>query len=254
MGVKQSIGTGNFNAAGTWDAGVPGTGDVAWINAGHVVTLTAGPQVLGIVLNGGTLRMYFDITIDDAAGAGILIKNVNSGGIEHNGVANAWRIFKSVHTGPNIVYPWTISVEAVTGTDLRNLDFSVINFEGNLFYLGNSTFSIAFNTPSLKDYLVCDNVNPPMRESALIEKPIRGRTSGRLYTGYYSAASMQISGSCKFTSALPQYIDYLQRTGMRLSFFSRYWHLPKCRIDGKPIFTSVKGEYLSWSLVLREDV
>jgi hypothetical protein len=65
---------------------------------------------------------------------------------------------------------------------------------------------------------------------------------------------MVISGSCRYDSAFPNRIDDIQKSGQRIAFFSRYWHMPQCRIDGKPIFTQRKGQYIDWSIVLREDV
>jgi len=38
----ESIGSGDWDNAGTWDSGVPGAGDTVTIKAGHTVTITAG--------------------------------------------------------------------------------------------------------------------------------------------------------------------------------------------------------------------
>jgi hypothetical protein len=208
---------------------------------------------MGWVMNGGWLVFNADFTYTDTPSAGFSITDVNSGGILSNGAPNAWRKFKSASSSPS--NPWTPEVIPITGYDSRFLQFDYIEFRGCKYYLGNTNYYIYLNDPALNEYLITEIINPAMRENRLAEHPIKGRTSAIVFPLNTSARSMTVSGRCKYTAGLSFKLDQIIGNGKRIAFFSRFWHLPKCWIDGRPIINSSKNaEILAWNLVLREDV
>ncbi len=53
--TRTSVGTGNWNNGGTWDTGIPGSGDVAIIAQGDTVTLTATTTITTLVMQGNAV-------------------------------------------------------------------------------------------------------------------------------------------------------------------------------------------------------
>ena len=254
MGTILSAGTGNHNVGGTWVGGVaPGASDFASIEVGHVVTVVADWTVKGIIYNGGSLVRNYDIIISDASGAGLTFNAVNSGGDSSNGTAASPRKIKSAAAIPTKpTYPWSISMAKIAATDSRSFNFKYTEFQGNKFYIGNSSNYAHMNDSSNPNIITCNVVNPYSRENGLTENRVRRRT-GRIYNGSMGAASMTITGLCRDDSYFYYIIDDIIKSGERIAFFSQFVHLPKCKIDGKPLFQSKGGRDLSFNIMLLED-
>ena len=256
MGTILSQASGNWATGATWALGVaPGSSDFGQIEAGHTVTVAAEPTCRGFIMNGGILVLNYDFKITDGSGNGVTINDINSGGISSNGTAAAPRYIKSAASDPTKpTYPWTFTVKHVDGADARSLDFRFIILQGNKYYLGNDTNSLQTNDWTNPDRIFISKVVPHARETKLRENEIRGRNAGLVYHDSLSAASMSISGTFSDESFLPTVIDNIQKSKERISFFSYMWHLPKCQIDGKPIYSPKGGKFTDFTVMLREDV
>jgi hypothetical protein len=256
MTIILSQASGNWATGATWAGGVaPGTGDFGKIEVGHTVTVAAEPTARGFILNGGTLVLNYDFKITDGIGNGIWINDTNSGGISSNGTAATPRYIKSAATDPTKpTYPWEFTVANVTGADARSLDFRYIILQGNKYYLGNTNNNLQSNDWTNPDRIFISRIVPHARETRLSENEIRGRNAGLVYHNTLSAASMSISGDFSEESFLPTIIDNIQKSKQRIAFFSYMWHLPKCQIDGKPVYGPKGGKMIDFTIILREDV
>jgi len=255
MALILSQTTGQANVGSTWVGGVvPGENDYAQAEATHVITITAEWLVKGLYYNGGSYIQEADVIIKDVAGAGIVVTNVNSGG--HSSIATAAAPLKIRSSSTNPTKPsnpWTFNVDQIDGTDLRILNFNYIELQGNKYYLGNGHYYAHMNDRTDPDKITVRSVSPPSRDNALVENRIMERPS-RVYDGSLGAASIIIAGSCRDDSWFPLVVDEIIKSRQRISFFSQFFHLPHCKIDGKPAFTAKGGRYCDFTITLLEDV
>ena len=248
MATITSVGDGNWSAAGTWDVRVPLNDDDAVVV--HDVTFDAADQVKTVLVKtDGKLILNANLTFTDSSGCGLTIED--DGNFSSNGTAAVPRKILS-KGGDTPTYKWAISVEDVVGTDSRTLDFDYVEFEGFKPYLGNDDNSVLFNTGTATDPII-SSVTPPASLPRLVEHPIDGRDAGRVYRRGRDARVITISGSCRLDSWVPQQIDDMEKTGKRISLFTRHDHFPKCKLE-RPSFGRPVGTYLPFSITVREDI
>jgi hypothetical protein len=155
---------------------------MAYIETG-TVTMEAAKTVKALILGKsgatGALLMNYDVTFDDASGAGLTIMAASGFSFTTNATAAAPRIFKSASTSP--INPWTITYEKEdTVPDDRTLNFAFVKMLGNLWYVGNSTYYVNFNAGTL-DAPFIRSITPLSRAGKLDNHFIEGRTTSRVY-------------------------------------------------------------------------
>jgi len=248
MATVTSANDGDWDTAGTWDSGVPGDNDDVVIN-GHDVGFDVADQCKSLTVKGdGKFTLEEDLTFTDASGAGLTIED--DGNFDTDATASTPRKIKSASSTPT--NKWSISVEDVVGTDSRTLNFDYVKFEGNKFYLGNDDYNVEMNTGSEDDPIV-SAVTPPLRVPRLVEHEVEDRDYGRVYRAGASAAVLTITGTCKATSWLALYLDQMEKSGKRISFFSQRYHLPRCRVERPSFVPTAGGFYEHFTVTLRQD-
>jgi hypothetical protein len=248
MATVTSVGSGAWETAGTWDIGVPGDNDEAIIAAGHTVTLGVADQCHSLTVN-GTFVQNADLTFTDSASCRIIFNTAS--GYSNNGTQAAPRIIKSASANPT--YPWYITCYDVTGADSRTLTFTYIEFQGAEMVLGNDGTYQWFNGPATNEPIITQ-VTPSGKVPSLIEHGILGRTSGRVYPRAIASSSLTVSGTASKDAHLPSKIDAIIATKQRISLFTRYHHLPKCRIEREPQYRDRGGNFIEFTISVREDV
>ncbi len=260
MATILSAGTGAWGSGATWVGGVmPGNGDRGSIEVGHTVTIYSASQALGITVNGGHIVFENNFTFTDAPYAGLIINPVATSAVTSNGTAAAPRILTSSSVNP--MNPWTIMAYSMAGFDSRTLDFDFMEMRGNLWFLGygppggGSIIGLYFNNPNISTGSWMNVVPPVGRDPVLIEHPIDGRSTSRIYQRGSHAGAITIAGFIPIASWDYITIRKLQESNQRLSLFTRYHHYPKLRFDGKPRFDPKPGFlYVPFSISLVEDL
>ena len=263
MASRYSVATGNKSSTAVWSAtsggapgaSVPGTGDTAYIETGTVTVDSAWPLkalVLGKSGATGALVMNYDVTFDDASGAGLTIKAASGFSFTTNATAAAPRLFKSASSSPT--NPWTISYEKQDAVpDDRTLDFDFVYMTGNLWMIGNSTYYVNFNAGTT-DAPFLRSVTPVSRDTALDNHFIEGRATSRIYNRGTWAGVATASGRLAWSGFAWQTLLELCASGQRFACFSKYVHLPHCRFDQQPRFKPKPGSlYLDVDMTLIED-
>jgi len=253
---SNGTGGGTFSVGASWSGGVvPGTGDTAYIDAGDTITLTDSRQLKQLYLNGGSFVLNYDLLLDDASGAGINIGSTNSGGFSSNGAYGSPRAIKSASSNPDQpTNPWSIQYQYVIGQDDRSLNFDYVEFKGNKHYLGNTNYQIYLNDSTDPDKITAPFISAPMPGSGLLENPVPGRGSSIVYPRSVTACRMSLSGDYRKDSHFSTILKLLIRSKTRIAFFSKFYHMPKCYIDGSPTITPKGGLYNGYSINLVEDI
>ena len=250
MAAISSTQNGNYSTGATWVGGVaPVTTDDATVL--HDVTVTGGTAAAKTITvkTNGELIQEDTIEFDDTAGAGLTIED--DGNYSNNGSASSPVTIQSAG-GDTPTNRWDINVEDVVGTDSRTLGFTYVEFVGGLFYLGNDNNSIDFNGGADDDPIIT-MVSPPAPLPRIVEHDIDGRDAGRVYPRGRSARVITLSGTTRHDSWVPQQLDDMEKAGLRISFFSRHYHFPRCRIEQVSFPQSI-GTYLVFTITVREDV
>lgn len=249
MATITSQATGNWSAGGTWVGGVvPGDNDNAVIAAAHTVTLDVADQCLSLTVNGSFVQNAH-LTFTDASGCGLTI--TTTGNYTSNGSTSTPRLIKSASAAPT--YPWDMLVHDVVGADSRSLNFNYVEFQGNEFFLGNETYYQNFNGNQTYDPLIT-HVTPTGRSPRLSEHEIFGRSTGRVYHRSIGAKSVTINGVVRKEAQLRVAIESIITSKQRISLFTRFYHLPKCRIEREPQYRDRGGLYEEFTISVREDV
>jgi hypothetical protein len=255
MATIPSKATGDHNVGTNWVGNVaPGPNDFAQLEPTFTITVAAaGWQVKGIIWNGGSLVQNYDVIISDASGAGLTFNAVNSGGYSSNGTASAPRKIYSVASNPmDPTNPWTIRVAKISGKDDRSLDFRFVELQGNLWYLGNETNYLDMQNRQTPGIITVKDIVPPSRESILVENRIK-YTTAKVDLDTLGPRTTRVIMKCVDTSWFWDILDNIQTGRQRISFFSRYFHIPKCQIDAKPNHSGGPQYYIA-DVSLREDV
>ena len=250
MADINSTQTGNWATGATWVGGVaPGTGDVGIIKATHDVTIAAAEQALGITIDGGHLILNDVFTFDDNAAALFTIKSTSGGEFSSNGTKAARALMKSENANPT--NPWKMRYEDQAGADDRSLDFDFVEFQGNLWYIGNDDNEIHFNGGGVNDPTISSFV-PLSREPNLVEHRIKGRKYGRVHHDSTNAGISSIGGTMPLEGWDWLVLRHIIEDRLRVAMFTRFDHVPHCRIE-RPSFTMRPGQFLPFSITVRED-
>lgn len=259
MTTILSTQTGNWNAGSTWVGGVPpGANDIASIEVGDDVTVSAAQQGMKIIVNGGHLTFNADFIWTDSPYASLAISADSTSSVTSNGTAASPRILKSESNNPT--NPWYITVNAVAGFDSRVLNFDYIEMRGNRWSLGyapsggGNWVGILFNNPNITTSSWLLTVQPIARDPVLIEHTIDGRSTSRVYQRGSHAGAVSITGYMPLASWDYLTVRLLQESNQRLALFTNRHHFPKLRFDGKPRFDPKPGHlFVPFSMTLIED-
>ena len=249
--ATASAGDGNWGTAGTWSAGVPDATDVVTIT--HTVTITDTNAVaLSVILDGsGKLVMNAGttLTLTDNASAYIQI-NSDATGFDSAGTSASPCTIQSASSNPTNY--WYISVEdQTTIPDSRTLDFTYVEMKGNKWCLGNDTYYVRMNDGTAASGTIT-TVTPLVREPQLTIHYAEGRSASRVYQLGTHAGVVTVSGTIPLSSWTFQKLSDLIASKERLSFFSKYTHLPTCRIE-RASFRPTGGGYVEFTITLVED-
>ena len=254
MAAINSAGSGNWHTGATWVGGVvPGTGDDANILAGHTVTIAAPVTAIQKIAVLGNLVMNADITMDNSNGCYIYI---NAGGtFTNNGTPGAPR-YISQAPGGTATAQWYFTIRNNSGVARRLVNLNNVIMTGNWWNLGRSSSTdeyISFNMLSDPTRIML-RPSPVVRDMAMNEHLIDGRSTGRIYTRGKSAGRCTIRGYIPCTA--PRYIavmENLKSTSQRVSLTTDVVHMGQARVEslrwGEP-----KGNNLPFTMVLVEDL
>jgi hypothetical protein len=226
------------------------------IQGGDTILITAALTIWVINITGGaTVTVYagMPITFNDTAGAGLMIDSAPAsfGNFSSSGTAIAPVSMSSTSASP--ANPWSVMLAPVAGNDTRTLNFDYVIMTGNQWTLGDNTNILACNIPGAnKPWML--NVPPLTREAITVEHDIDGRNYSRIYPRGSKAGTIQINGYFWWDNSDNMIVQKMMEGKARLSLFTRYVHLPKCRIVGKPSMPSKPGQlYVPFSITLIED-
>lgn len=236
-------------AAGDW----PKSGDTAYIKTGKAIAIASTVPIYKILQQGGYIKHNSgrQITFDDTAGAGLFIDSTNAGGYQSFGTISSRAYMASASTVP--ANPFTVSVDAVAGADLRTLIFGYCTMRGIAPTLGiSSSARIVFNQPGGTAWL--NNVPPLFRDQMIVEHPIDGRAYSRIYPRGGKAGVITVTGFLEWSSYYHEYLQELLDSRSRMYLFSPWVQLPRCRATGRVSAPTRPGQTIvPFSLTLIED-
>jgi hypothetical protein len=268
--VYYSIGTGDFTDTAIWSltvgggtAGVyPQSGDTAYIQPSHTVTISTNIAIGSFFCNGGDLVINAGLTItfDNNVSSGLRITSTNSGGVAFNGTCNSPVIFTSAAATPT--YPYTIIIANTAAIDTRTFSFGVCHFQKikptlGYYVTGSSLEYLVFNNPITftgPNSGRITNITPLSRQPIIVEHEIDGRPYSRVYQRGSKAGTITINGTCRWDSFMYESLLAMQAANVTLAFFGEYVQLPRCRFAQKPSFQPKPGSlYCPFSITLIED-
>lgn len=257
--TTTSIGTGNWNTAGTWDNGVPDVNDQVLINGGFTVTLDAAGTCADIHINGGILALTagYTLTIKDAAGTHatgehIRIEDSAASGWNSNGTAAGPVVIQSATTG-SPTNRIKFLIEDVTTAETRTLDFTYMDIRDAACFLGNDTRYVWFNTGDVTNDGIVGQPSPISRDQQLDVHYIQGRAYGRAYRDGGHAGTIDLSGMVPWNSFDWQTMADMRDNGDKVAFQGQYVVLPSARIESLR-FGRRDGPYVPFTLTLIEDI
>ena len=257
--TTTSLGTGNWNTAGTWDNGVPDVDDQVLITGGFTVTLDANGTCADIHVNGGVLAFTggYTLTIKNAAGTHatgehIRIEDSAASGWNSNGSASAPVVIQSASTGAP-TYRIKILIEDVTTAETRTMDWSYMDIRDAACFLGNDTRYIWFNTGNVTDDGIIEQPLPLVRDQQIEAHYIEGRAYGRVYRDGGNAGTTTLSGMVPWNSYDWQTMADMRDNGDKVAFQGQYVTMHSARIEALR-FGRRAGPYVPFTLTLIEDI
>lgn len=255
MTTVTSIADGNWSAAGTWDTGSkPISGNDVVIK--HTVTGNEVCYAKSIkVSTSGDFKMQNNVVLDDSGlGDNYMWIEDDATGCRIDTASHI--IIKSASTSPT--YPITVHAESVSGEDTRNLDFEGVEIQGSDYTLYASTYMMrwAADVPNTTAGRIT-SITPITRDIILRNFPCAGRGYSRIRQNGLYAGIMTVSGFLRIDQYATSnygilYLNTLINTKARCSFFSRYNHLPRCRVE-RLTFGSPRGFRVPFTMTLVED-
>ncbi len=254
-----SIGTGNWNNAGTWDNGVPDIDDQVLINGGYTVTFDADGSFADLHVNGGVIAFTggYTATVKDAAGTHatgehIRIEDSATSGWNSNGTAATPVIIRSQNTGaPTNRIKFLI--EDVTTAETRTMDWTFMEIRDAACFLGNDTRYVWFNTGDVTNDGIISQPAPIARDQQLNIHYIDGRNYGRVYRNGGHAGTIDLSGMVPWSSYDWQTMLDMRDNGDKVAYQGQYVTIPSARIEALR-FGRRDGPYVPFSLTLIEDL
>jgi hypothetical protein len=228
------------------------------VDTGHIVTVPIAWQMDRLELNGGGVIFNADFTFTDSATSAFVIGTQSTNSVSSNGTAASPRLLKSASLNP--AHPWDMVAYGIPGFDARVLNFDYIEMRGNRWWLGTGPTSggallgVSFNDPTDSTSSWILTVQPMARDPIVIEHPIDGRSTSRVYQRGSHAGAITITGYIPLDSWDFLTIRLLQESNQRLGLYTRRHHFPKLRFDGKPRFDPKPGSlFVAFSITLIED-
>ena len=257
--TTTSVGTGNWNTAGTWDNGVPDVNDQVLINGGFTVTLDGNGTCADLHISGGVLAFTagYALTIKDAAGTHatgehIRIEDSAASGWNSNGTAASPVIIQSATTG-SPTNRIKFLIEDVTTAETRTMDWSFMEIRDAAIFLGNDTRYVWLNTGDVTNDGIATQPAPISRDQQLNVHYIEGRNYGRVYRDGGHAGTIEVSGLVPWASYDWQTMLDMRDNGDKVAFQGQYVTVPSARIESLR-FGRRDGPYVPFSLTLIEDV
>lgn len=255
MATIDSAGSGNWHTAGTWVGGaVPGTGDTANILTGHAVTIAADVDLITKIVVYGNIVQNANITMDNSIPCYIFISD---GGTWTSNATPELPRYIDHASGGAWFSQWYFVIRNSAGAARRTIDLDNIIMRNNWWFLGKSTYAnemMSFNVLQNSPGRIMLRPSPIVRDMALQEHLIDGRSMGRIYPRGKSAGRCTVRGYVPYGDV--QYIDImegLKSTTQRVSLTTDVVHMGQARVEslrwGEP-----KGNNLPFTMVLVEDL
>lgn len=255
MADIHSAGTGNWHTPGTWTGGVvPGTGDSAYVDTGHTVTIAADVALITKIIVYGNLVMNADITMDNSNSCYIFISD--GGTWTSNATPLSPRYIRQASGGAWYAQ-WYFVIRNSAGVARRTINLDNVIMSNNWWFLGKSTYAneiVSFNVLLNAPGRIMLRPSPIVRDLSLNEHLIDGRSTGRIYPRGKAAGRCTLRGYIPYGAE--QYINIMENlksTTQRVSLTTDVVHMGQARVESLR-WGEMKGNNIPFTMVLVEDL